>query len=139
MSNVQRQTRTETRKLMDFCWTSEVGLTDTSIANPYFLFYVDRDLAIDQLKYNYATKSETAGDDIKFGYASALGGTVTDLVDGAPVTADPGADLEVTFPDTTKALIVPAGSWFVVEADTVAGSNLAGLRVFVQGRLGVHN
>lgn len=133
-TNVPRVTRRESAPLMDFCWTNEVGLGASTINGNFALFYVDRDLAIDSLKYAYSTAAASS-DDFKLSYASDLAGTSrTDILTGQPLDGAAG-DYDATFGD--HAPVVPAGNWLFIEDDSSTIASLAGLRIFIQGRLGV--
>lgn len=134
-TNVPRQTRKETRALSDFCFTNEVGLGASTINGEFALFYCDRDFAIDSLKYAYSTAG-AADDEISFAYASDLAGTsLTTILDNQPIDGAAG-DYNAVFGD--HAPIVPAGNWlFINHADSGTVSTVAGLRVFIQGRMGV--
>lgn len=134
-TNVPRQTRKETRALADFCFTNEVGLGAATINSEFALFYCDRDFAIDSLRYAYATAG-AADDEISFGYAPDLAGTgLTTILDNQPIDGAAG-DYAATFGD--NAPLVPAGNWlFINHADSGTVADVAGLRVFIQGRMGV--
>jgi hypothetical protein len=132
-TNVPRQTRKESRTLTDFCWSNPIPLSAADINANLAMFYVDRDLAIDQIHYAYTTAA-AATDDFKISYSSTLGGSRTDVLTGQPLDGAAG-DYDATFGD--HAPLIPANSWVFIEDDSSTIASLVGFRIFIQGRLGV--